>query len=267
MATTTVSDALVFPQSGGTGLPDETSPNSAAAFALLAEYVGGEYVRSDYGSGMGFVGHDGSNDTITVGDGVCFIRDDSSSTSNNRGSGGNAQAQSTTSSGYDTELPDNQTYMVVFPSSVTVDVSDSTLNEVWVNITDVTTDNAVEVRTGGGGGTTTTPSDTFIKLGEANPDDSSADTRANDESYPEETVVSGTVTLSSGAATVSTGVTTTPTYFDIYLDASGDGGNGADVKASARAFWDNSAGEYKVEILEDGTSVGNPDIGYRVVQR
>ena len=49
------------------------------------------------------------------------------------------------------------------------------------------------------------------------------------------------------------------------LDPSGGGANSADVKAAARAFWDNSAGEYKVEILEDGTSVGNPDVGYQVV--
>jgi hypothetical protein len=40
------------------------------------------------------------------------------------------------------------------------------------------------------------------------------------------------------------------------------------VKASARVFWDNSDsdGTFHVEILEDGSSVGNPDIGYKVVQ-
>jgi hypothetical protein len=62
-------------------------------------------------------------------------------------------------------------------------------------------------------------------------------------------------------------VTTTGTHVDIYLDPSGGGANSANVKAAARAFWDNSAGEYKVEILEDGTSVGSPDIGYEVVAR
>lgn len=78
-------------------------------------------------------------------------------------------------------------------------------------------------------------------------------------------VASGTVTLSSGAAVVSTGVTTTPEHFDIYLDPAGGGANSSGVKAAARAYWDNSGGEYKIEILEDGTSVGNPDIGYKVV--
>lgn len=81
------------------------------------------------------------------------------------------------------------------------------------------------------------------------------------------TVVSNdAVTLASGSAVVSTGVTNTPAYFDIYLDPSGNGNNSSDVKASARSFWDNSAGEYKIEILEDGTSIGNPDVGIRVVQ-
>jgi hypothetical protein len=79
-------------------------------------------------------------------------------------------------------------------------------------------------------------------------------------------VTSGLVTLSSGSAIVSTGITATGTDIDVRLDPSGEGNNSADVKASARAFWDNSAGEYKVEILEDGTSVGNPDIGYKVIQ-
>ena len=78
-------------------------------------------------------------------------------------------------------------------------------------------------------------------------------------------VANGTVTLSSGSAVVSTGVTSTGTNLNVLIDPSGNGSNSSDVKASARAFWDNSAGEYKVEILEDGTSIGNPDIGYKVV--
>lgn len=82
-----------------------------------------------------------------------------------------------------------------------------------------------------------------------------------------ETTVTGSVTLSGGTATVATGVTTTPTYFDIALDPSGNGANAADVKTAARAFWDNTAGEYKIEVLEDGTDVGNPTIGYVVTIR
>lgn len=76
-----------------------------------------------------------------------------------------------------------------------------------------------------------------------------------------------TVTLSSNSAVVSTGITTPGTVIDVALDPSGDGANAADVKVSARAFWDNSVPEYKVEILEDGTNVGNPTVGYKVVTK
>lgn len=79
------------------------------------------------------------------------------------------------------------------------------------------------------------------------------------------TVAEGTVALSGGSAVVATGVTTTGTHIDVKLDPSGGGANATDVKAAARAFWDNSAGEYFVEILEDGTDVGNPTIGYHIV--
>lgn len=184
MATTTVSDAVVFPQSKGTGLSSEDQPNSAGSHMLHTRYIGGEYVDARYGGGLSFSARDAANDTITVDSGICFIKDTSGFTSNQRGSGGNPQLKSTSTSGYDTELPDDPTYCVILPTSTTVDVSDSQLNQVWVNITDVTANNAVEIRTDGGGGTTSAPSDTFIKLGEANPDDASAGTRANDISPP-----------------------------------------------------------------------------------
>lgn len=176
MATTTVSDAVVVPQAMGTGLGSEDDNVDAGSAALLAEYIGGEYV----GAGMGFQNHDGANDTVDVGPGYCFVTDDSGSTGGSRGSGGNAQIQSTSSTGYDTEIPNDQVYLVIVPTAVTVSCSDATLNQIWVNVTDVTSNNAVEVRSGGGGGTTTVPGDTYLKLGEANPDDATADTRAND---------------------------------------------------------------------------------------
>lgn len=178
MATTTVSDAIVVPQSQGTGLPSEDDPNSAAAVSLMSQHVGGEYVVEDFGDGMAFVARDATNDTITIGTGACYITDTSSSTANSRGAGGNAQLQSTSSSGYDTEIPDNQTYLVMFPSQVTIGVDDATTNQIWVNITDVTSNNAVEVRSDSG--TTAAPADTFIKLGEANADDASQDIRSSD---------------------------------------------------------------------------------------
>lgn len=177
MATTTVTDAVVIPQARGTGLTQEEDMIDAAGEALLSEYKGeGSYV----GDGMDFTNHNTSNDTVDVSAGYCFIVDDTSSTGGSRGSGGNAQLQSNISSGYDTEIPNNQIYCVIFPTATTVDVNGSQLNKVWVNITDVQQNNAVEVRSDGGSGTTGTPADTYLKIGEANPDDASQDTRAND---------------------------------------------------------------------------------------
>jgi len=80
-------------------------------------------------------------------------------------------------------------------------------------------------------------------------------------------VAAGTVELISGSIVIATGVTSTPTHLSVHLDPSGDGANAENVKAAARAFWDNGAGEYKVELLEDGTGVGNPVIGYEIEAR
>lgn len=401
MATTSPADAVVVPQAKGTGLGSEDDNIDAASSALLAGYLGGEYV----GSGLQFQNHDATNDTVDISPGYCFVVDDSTSTAGSRSAGGNPQVQSTSSSGYDTPLPNDPAYLVVLPTSVTVSCSANTLTSVWVNL-DVTANNGVELRTSSGGGTTAAPSDTFLKLGETNPDDSTADTRSNlaptipnglrveggnlavtenlvmdsglgklvsqdgtqwlefqdtvmklwddDNSYAlanfnqggplqfpntdvevgndiiidssvgkirsqdrtlwlefqgdvikiwdddniyelalfnqggpiafpntdvtvqgssvvtaadgaPTTAASGTVTLSGGSATISTGITTTGTTVDVLLDPSGSGANAADVKVRPRIFWDNSAGEYKVDILEDGTSVGNPDVTYDVV--
>jgi hypothetical protein len=173
MATTTVSDALVFPQSQGTGLSSEIDELDATLLAALADHDQGEYVNTDLLNGCDFVNHDGANDTVDVDSGVVYIRDDSASTGGMRDGSGNPQGESSTSSGYDFAFPDHL-YVVVLPTSTTVDVSDSTLNQVWINITDVTSQNSVEIRTDGGGGTTAEPSDTYLKIGEANPDDASA---------------------------------------------------------------------------------------------
>lgn len=81
----------------------------------------------------------------------------------------------------------------------------------------------------------------------------------------QDVVDSGTVQLSSGSAVIPTGLTSAD--LNISLDPSGGANsNASDVKVAARAFYDSAANEVKVEILEDGTSVGNPYVGYTVVQ-
>jgi len=181
MATQSISDAVVVPQDSGTGYERDTI--DAAAVALLSEYQGGEYRN-----GLQITNRDASADTISIGSGYAFVRDDSSSTANSRSSSGSPQVQSTLSSGYDTSLPANPVYVVIVPSSTTVSVSDATLSQIWLNIVSVSNNNDVEIRSSSGGGTTAEPSDTYIKLAEANPDDSSQDVVYNDHPEPEITV-------------------------------------------------------------------------------
>ena len=71
-----------------------------------------------------------------------------------------------------------------------------------------------------------------------------------------ENVASGSVTLSSGSATVTVESATGTTY---YLAL----GTDQNAKVSGRVFDD---GNVKVEIVETGTSVGNPTVLYDVIQ-
>jgi hypothetical protein len=73
----------------------------------------------------------------------------------------------------------------------------------------------------------------------------------------------GQTTLSSGVATVDTGLSATDATF--YLALGIDDPN-ADAKIAGRLFWDDSAGTYKVELVEDGTSVGNPTVNYDILR-
>jgi len=71
----------------------------------------------------------------------------------------------------------------------------------------------------------------------------------------------GEVTLSSREAVVDTGISTTDATFSLAL---GVDDPGADAEVSGRLFWDDSAGTYKVRIVEQ-TSV-NPTVNYDVVR-
>jgi len=177
MATTTVSDAVVFPQSSGTGLANNADQADAILFSALAQYQGGEYVNTRLLSGIPFSNHDGASDTVDVGPGVCYVRDDSSSTSNDRDGSGNPQGESSTSSGFDFSFADHH-YVVVLPTAVTISVSNGTLNEVHIDV-DPTSNNSVTIEHDGS--STASPGATALKIGETNPDDATADTRANDD--------------------------------------------------------------------------------------
>jgi hypothetical protein len=75
--------------------------------------------------------------------------------------------------------------------------------------------------------------------------------------------LSGQVTLSSGSATVDTGISAVDATFILALGV--DDPN-ADVDLSGRLFFDDSAGTYKIQIVEATTSVGNPTANFDVVR-
>lgn len=74
---------------------------------------------------------------------------------------------------------------------------------------------------------------------------------------------SGQTTLSGGSAVVDTAISATDATFMLAL---GIDDPDADTKVSGRIFWDDSAGTYKIEIVESGTSVGNPTVNYDVIR-
>ena len=85
----------------------------------------------------------------------------------------------------------------------------------------------------------------------------------SDSLIAQSVAASGSVTLSSGSATVDTGLSATDATFTLALGV--DDPN-ADVDLAGRLFWDDSAGTYKVQIVEATTSVGNPTANYDVVR-
>ena len=82
-----------------------------------------------------------------------------------------------------------------------------------------------------------------------------------DDTIAQGVVASGSVTLSDGVATVDTGVSDTDATFQLAL-----GSNTNDAKVAGRLFLDSSDDQYKVEIVEDETDVGDPSVDYDVVR-
>lgn len=73
----------------------------------------------------------------------------------------------------------------------------------------------------------------------------------------------GTATLSTGTAVIDTGISDNSATFHVAL---GVVDPDADAKVDYRMFWDDSDGTHKVEIFEDGTSVGGFDVNYHVIR-
>ena len=174
MPTTTIADAVVFPQDPGTS-PSGTivfgsDPPSGGSWALHAAYQSGagNYVLNGDGGSLAFT-VDSANDELTIDPGVCYITQ----------SGGGVSVQSETGSTYGIDLPSTVTivYAVIVPSAVTVALDADAENTVYVSV-DPDTRNSATAHAGNGLGT---PADPAIELGTV---DSAAGTtvaRANDK--------------------------------------------------------------------------------------
>lgn len=176
MADTVVSDAVKFPQDEGVGSISDgnESWDSAGYLGGLADAIG---ANAFVYSGMTFSNHDGTNDDISVESGRAYVRINAPDVQS--GAGGNTVPP------YDTTLNDGVFVMLEMPTSEAgMPLQDSTLSAVWLAYA---TDSSVSgVSTGDiylrsdDTGSVTAPPHPYVKLGEANPDDATADTRAND---------------------------------------------------------------------------------------
>lgn len=178
MADTVVSAALKFPQDEGFPNISDGSENwdSAGYFMALSQVMqSGSYVRSD--SELTFTGHDGTADQVDVTAGRAYL-DLSGITLNVQSTIGGSSSPS-----YDTALASLPLMMVELPSTVeNLDVQDSTLSQVWLAYdTDGTgpgSAGSVYLRSDDTG-SVSAPSHPSVELGEANPDDSTADVLKN----------------------------------------------------------------------------------------
>lgn len=172
MTDTTVSDAVVFPQDDGTGVPDTNEDyNSAAFFSLLAKFKGDtSYVGEDTAGSatLQFANIDTTNEQVDVQAGYGYIVE----------SGHTIQSGSQTS--YDVSLPVSSPYVTILPTNVAgLGLGTDSVNDVWLAV-DPTANDSVYLRHGSG---LTAPSDPSVKLGTVNTSDGTT-TRPNDLANP-----------------------------------------------------------------------------------
>lgn len=74
----------------------------------------------------------------------------------------------------------------------------------------------------------------------------------------------GSVTLTEGETTISTGISEPGTHLSVHLDPTGDGANDCCVSVDSSVRWDSTDGEYKIDIVEKDTAVGDPVVGYKL---
>lgn len=219
MTETVISDAIP-------GIQDEGLPNisdnsedwgSAGLRMMLAQAVDSDsYVRSD--SELTFTNHDGTNDTVDVTAGVAYL-DLTGETVDVQSSFGGSSPPA-----YDLTLPTLPAIPVIVPSTVTgVSLQDSTLSNVWLAYdTDGTgpgSAGSVYIRSDDTG-SVTAPSHPSVELGQANPDNASADSLLNRFGSPEfNSVTSGSVDTAESRTDPRTVTINVPTDESTISDA------------------------------------------------
>lgn len=177
MADSVVSDAELATVDEGVGSIADGNERtySAGWLAVIAmAFAHGGYRHN----GLTFTGHDGANDQVDVTSGLAFLMVSTVDVQSAVGSTGSTPSYDLTL-GFDVPIP------VYLPTNKTnLAVQDSTLSAVWLAIdTDGTgpggTAGDVYIRTDDTG-SVTAPSHPSLKLGEANPDDATADVNLND---------------------------------------------------------------------------------------
>lgn len=183
MADTVVSDAARFPQDEGYANITDGSETwgSAGHLGLLATATAnGPFVYD----GLTFANHDATNDTVDVQAGIAALDMSQGAGVSTQSTLGGSSAPS-----YDTSLSKAGAIVVECPTATTVGVTDTALNPIWIAYA---TDSSVSgvspgdvyIRHENGGGVSAPPHP-HIKLGEANPDDSTADFRAGYDNPPD----------------------------------------------------------------------------------
>lgn len=211
MADSVISDAIPGIQDEGLpGISDGSEDwGSAGLRMMLAQAVDSDsYVRSD--SELTFTNHNGTNDTVDVTGGVAYL-DLTGETVDVQSSFGGSSPPA-----YDTTLPTLPAIPVIVPTTVTgVSLQDSTLSSVWLAYdTDGTgpgSAGSVYIRSDDTG-SVTAPSHPNVELGQANPDNASADSLGPRFGSPTfDAVTSDSVdteeVTNSGAVNVSTTLT------------------------------------------------------------
>lgn len=148
MTTTTISEAIVWPEDAGTGAPVESDSGDWASAGHMGTAITSIGLGGYVGTGMG-IGYNPSDTTMDIGQGLAFVEFN-----------GTISVQST-SSAYDTSWAPPMVFLVSVPAVSNLALDASSVNDVYL---------AVDPTAGNGaryvyGSSVSAPTDPHIKLG------------------------------------------------------------------------------------------------------